>query len=287
MLLRWHHPRRSRSRRRSLLSALHLALLAALVLLCAQEALLPYDNPVRLSVRFNAHRAYASLVEPLLARAGGRDRWLWDREGPPPFPLDWARGDVGVVLKTGYGTRERAVAWLEALPAAVFCDEQHGGGSIGIGVGEDGYGVGSSSVEENVVVVADFEGEVRIPRRRRQQQQQQQQEQEQEIPRTLQDRDDDDALVLKVHDVVAEVLRSEEGFSSAPRGVKYRTLSATIAAGEEELARNLSGSFGWELDAMKVRYLMSRTGKNPPFSSMQCVPSHLLAHLLQYVTNQK
>lgn len=222
MLLRWHHLRRS-------LSALHrlsFALLFTLIFLCAKGAL-PYDNAVRLSIRFNAQKAFASLVGPLQS-----DRWLLRYEEPPAFPLDWAaaaRGDVGIVLKTGYGTRERAVAWLEAwLSSAIFSGD------------ENGHVEGN-----NVMIVGDFEGKVRVSRGRA--------------------GPADDALVLKVHDVVAEVLLQceqdhsderlapEGAFSSTPRGEQYMTLRAAIAAGENEQAMSLSESFGWELDAIKVK----------------------------------
>lgn len=216
MLLRRHHLRRPLS----VLHRLPLAFIFALLFLCA-NGILPYDNAVRLSVRFNTHKILASLFGPLRS-----DRWLLYEV--PAFPLDWAHGDVGIILKTGYGTRERAVAWLEALPA------------VGKNWGTNAIGIGN--VEENVVVVGDFDGEVHISLGR-------------------EGADPQDEFVLKVHDVIGDILQSDQGrketssqqsISSSPRGAKYRTLGATIAAGEQALARNLSRSFGWELDAMKV-----------------------------------
>lgn len=97
-----------RRRRRSLLG-LRLLTSAALVALFLW-ATLPYDNALRSSARFNTHRLVTFLRGPLR-----NERWLYE---PPAFPVDWSR-DVGIILKTGYGTQERALAWVEALPAGI------------------------------------------------------------------------------------------------------------------------------------------------------------------------
>ncbi|KAL2163008.1 hypothetical protein VTH06DRAFT_6844 [Thermothelomyces fergusii] len=68
---------------------------------------LPYDNVVRLAVRWNAKRLKAALVSP------PSERWVYSR---PKYPVDLGK-DVVVILKTGYGTRERVPAWLDALGA--------------------------------------------------------------------------------------------------------------------------------------------------------------------------
>ncbi|KAI3401877.1 hypothetical protein diail_6436 [Diaporthe ilicicola] len=185
MLLHW------RRLRRSLLS-LRLLTSAALAILFLW-ATLPYDNTIRQSARFNTHRLVTFLRGPLR-----NERWLYE---PPPFPVDWSR-DVAIILKTGYGTQERALAWVEALPTAIR--------------------------PETVIVVGDFDVELVTRRGAR--------------------------SGLKVHDVIARLTDEElaacDG-ARCPRAEKYMNLKAAVSAGEDELARNYSSSFGWELDAMK------------------------------------
>lgn len=154
-------------------------------------ATLPNDSAARLSLRFNTQRLAGFLTGPLRS-----DRWLYE---DPAFPVDWSQ-DVAIILKTGFGTQERAKAWLEALP-------------VGISPG-------------SVVVVGDFESH---------------------LVAKVQDLY---PMAFDIHNAVADVVRNH-GLTS-PRGAKYRTLVATVAAGEYDLARNLSSSFGWELDAVKV-----------------------------------
>lgn len=66
---------------------------------------LPYDNTVRLAVRFNVQRLRAAWF--------GRpsERWVY---APPEFPVNVGE-DLVVILKTGYGTRDRVPVWFEAL----------------------------------------------------------------------------------------------------------------------------------------------------------------------------
>lgn len=183
-----------RRRRRSLLGLRLLTTSTALLVLFLW-ATLPYDNALRSSARFNTHRLVSFLRGPLR-----NERWLYE---PPAFPVDWSR-DVGIILKTGYGTQERALAWVEALPTGIS--------------------------PENVVIVGDFDAELATRGGAR--------------------------SGLRVHDVVARVadekaLACED--ARCPRAEKYMNLKAAISAGEDGLARNYSSSFGWELDAMKVR----------------------------------
>lgn len=180
-----------RRSRRSLFS-LRLLTSAALVTLFLW-ATLPYDNALRSSARFNTHRLVAFLRGPLK-----NERWLYE---PAPFPVDWSR-DVAIILKTGYGTHERALAWIEALPSGIN--------------------------PENVVVVGDFHAQLET--------------------RT------GAQSGLKVHDVVERIVDETPticGGARCPRAEKYMNLKAAVSAGEDELARNYSRSFGWELDAMK------------------------------------
>lgn len=113
-----------RRRRRSLLGLRLLTTSTALVILFLW-ATLPYDNALRSSARFNTHRLVTFLRGPLR-----NERWLYE---PPAFPVDWSR-DVGIILKTGYGTQERALAWIEALPTGIS--------------------------PENVIIVGDFDAEL-------------------------------------------------------------------------------------------------------------------------------
>lgn len=160
-------------------------------------ATLPYDNAIRLSMPSNTYRILSLVTGPFI-----NERWLYEE---PEFPVDWPH-DVAIILKTGYGTVERAVAWFEAMPMAIN--------------------------PENILVVGDFDFKLELRG---------------EMP-----------LAVKVHDVVAEVLERRPCLQSryeplCSRSEKYRSLKAAISAEEDELARNLSGSFGWELDAVKVR----------------------------------
>ncbi|KAA8644040.1 hypothetical protein EYZ11_004466 [Aspergillus tanneri] len=66
---------------------------------------LPYDHPLRLAVRFNLNAAAATLPTHF------KDSW-W-LSGQPAFPIALPN-DVAVVMKSGYGTKDRIAAWLEA-----------------------------------------------------------------------------------------------------------------------------------------------------------------------------
>jgi len=80
--------------------------LLVVVLVCALLLLwvvLPYDNGLVLLVRWHANSVAAAVAVS--------DGWLLEA---PAFPLDVSR-DVGFVVKTGFNTRERLLAWLDAL----------------------------------------------------------------------------------------------------------------------------------------------------------------------------
>lgn len=68
---------------------------------------LPYDNPLVLAIRFNV----ASLENWMRGDGIAKDAWLYQ---PARWPIDY-REDVGLLIKTGYGTRHRLAAQLEAL----------------------------------------------------------------------------------------------------------------------------------------------------------------------------
>lgn len=69
---------------------------------------LPYDNAARLAFRWNAKRLKAALF------SRSSERWVY---APPEHPVDLGQ-DLVVIVKTGYGTRERVPAWLDALSDA-------------------------------------------------------------------------------------------------------------------------------------------------------------------------
>ncbi|GKT63354.1 glycosyltransferase family 31 [Colletotrichum tofieldiae] len=68
---------------------------------------LPYDNPLVLAFRFN----FSGLQ--LWFRGSGveKDAWLYE---PARYPIEYST-DVGLLIKTGYGTRRRLAAQLEAF----------------------------------------------------------------------------------------------------------------------------------------------------------------------------
>lgn len=70
--------------------------------------MLPYDNVVRLGLRFNVKKFQHYLNSHPV------EKWLF---APPAYPVDLGT-DTVVIVKTGYGTRIRANAWFEALSAS-------------------------------------------------------------------------------------------------------------------------------------------------------------------------
>ncbi|KAK4099555.1 glycosyltransferase family 31 protein [Parathielavia hyrcaniae] len=77
----------------------------ALALFFSLWLVLPYDNAARLAVWWNAK----SVKEALIPRPS--EQWVYAH---PRHPVDLGR-DVVVIVKTGYGTKERVPAWLDAL----------------------------------------------------------------------------------------------------------------------------------------------------------------------------
>jgi hypothetical protein len=68
---------------------------------------LPYDNTVRLALRWNLKRLGAALT------SRPSEQWVY---GQPAYPVDLGQ-DVLVILKTGYGTKDRVPAWFDSLSA--------------------------------------------------------------------------------------------------------------------------------------------------------------------------
>lgn len=78
------------------------------ILLIFGWIMLPYDNVVRLGIRFNVKKFQHYLNSHPV------ENWLF---APPAYPVDLGT-DTVVIVKTGYGTRIRANAWFEALSAS-------------------------------------------------------------------------------------------------------------------------------------------------------------------------
>ncbi|KAM0446704.1 hypothetical protein ACHAO4_009204, partial [Trichoderma viride] len=85
-----------------------LAFASLFISLSATYLLLPPGSPIKLSVTFNTFR----LLNSLRASTTNRDAWLDQR--PAPYPLS-LREDVGYIIKTGYGTRHRVPALINAF----------------------------------------------------------------------------------------------------------------------------------------------------------------------------
>lgn len=66
---------------------------------------LPYDNAFILFVRW-----HLNTITSVLRFPSANDQWLFQSSA---FPLDM--DDVGLVIKTGFSTQERILAWLDAL----------------------------------------------------------------------------------------------------------------------------------------------------------------------------
>lgn len=183
---------RSRPRPRPRLRTLSYLTLAIVILLWL---VLPYDNTVRLAFRFNLMRLKAT------ATSHSSESWVYSH---PEYPVELGE-DVLVILKTGYGTKERVPAWFDSLNDA---DEF-----------------------KDIVVIADYASQPGSHFRYR-------------------------GHEMPVHDMVKSSLghKSLSAYKSHPRVLKYGELAEAVASGDDTLGRQLSRSFGWELDALKVRY---------------------------------
>ncbi|EJT81353.1 hypothetical protein GGTG_01336 [Gaeumannomyces tritici R3-111a-1] len=93
---------RPRQARRIALQALAAALVWNLIVLF----FLPADSRILLFFRFTTHRVLSLLPTPYT-----NEDWFFE---PPRFPIDWGN-DVAFILKTGYGTKARLPAQLDAF----------------------------------------------------------------------------------------------------------------------------------------------------------------------------
>lgn len=85
--------------------------LAAFAFLFVLYNLLPYDSPPRSFFRFQ-HNVIQDYYQNVLPS----DSWLYK---PQPYPID-PNNDIGIIVKTGFGTRKRISAALQALSNESF-----------------------------------------------------------------------------------------------------------------------------------------------------------------------
>jgi len=77
--------------------------IAFVCLLTISYTLIPYDSPIRSFFRFHTNVAQQRLLSS--------DRWI---DEPASYPVD-PESDIGIVIKTGFGTRHRVPKLLDAL----------------------------------------------------------------------------------------------------------------------------------------------------------------------------
>ncbi|EFW98897.1 hypothetical protein CMQ_4749 [Grosmannia clavigera kw1407] len=197
--------------------------------------MLPYDSVLRQSIRFNAMRAFNSLASP----PWSPEMWMpsdaaatTNTDNPPVVAMsDNVRlaqhhsqyhvrpyDNIGLIIKSGYGTRHRVPAQINALGLQPHAEDAG-----------------------NVVVIGDFTGQIRYNIT-----------DNQNI--TLNKFTNSTATAtVAVHNVIAAVLESRAVGPRirCPRAIKYRGLSAAIHRGNDAEAVSISRDYGWELDAMK------------------------------------
>lgn len=88
------------------LSRSRIQILSALGILFVLYLLTPYDSPIRAAFRFQH-----TVVDDYLQHKFPSDAWLFKNQ---KYPVD-PDSDVGILIKTGYGTRHRVPKLLAAL----------------------------------------------------------------------------------------------------------------------------------------------------------------------------
>lgn len=96
------------------LSKFRLQILAGVAVLLVVYLLTPYDSDVRSALRFQK-----TIVANYIQHKYPSDKWLL---GAQKYPIDPLR-DVGVVIKTGYGTRRRVPQMLNAYYKEEFAGD--------------------------------------------------------------------------------------------------------------------------------------------------------------------
>ena len=205
------------SRRRVLRRTLLPLFLSAAACIFFFHIALPLDSPVRLGVYFNVHR-----VQLLLQGSGiTRDAYLWrDYPDRPPFPINWDT-DVGVVVKTGYGTRKRLSAVVESLGFNPNVSNTQGEGFVVVSDWTP-----DETPEAHALLAADGK----------------------EVEWSY-----GAGVKLNVVDALGVMLkRVGQRVGDIPRFRAYKDLLAAINDGDVETAWSVSHQHGWELDVSKV-----------------------------------
>lgn len=198
--------------------------------------MLPYDSILRQSVRFNAVRAFNSLTSPpwsletwmsngAVAVAGSHAAAATspDAHRSQHPTQHWVRpyDNIGVIIKSGYGTRHRVPAQINALGLRPHAEDAR-----------------------NVVVIGDFTGQIRY-----------------NLTSSSDGahKNYTPTAVVPVHNVIAAVIESRAVGPRirSPRAVKYRGLAAAIHRGNDAEAMSISRDYGWELDTMKVGFFLA------------------------------
>lgn len=189
---------RSRARARALRRVVFLFAAFALM-----YCLLPLDNTCRLAVRrlFHTPRQHTFSREQLLSV-------------PPPYPVDLAT-DVALVIKSGFGTRDRLPGTLQLLDG-------------------DGDADSKAPIFGSILLVGDFATQPGQHYRCN----------GEELPvHDVVGRTIEQALRAGLYNV---------GPRHPSKVGNYSVLQDAIANNNDDLALSLSHQFGWELDALKV-----------------------------------
>jgi len=156
----------------------------------------PYDSSFRAFYRFHRHTVQGHL--------GDEYDWV---NNPGRYPIDIER-DVGVIIKTGYGTRQRVPKLLAAL-----ADENFVADTVIVQDYPAGLEAGYAWPDGNAVPAIDAIGWM----------------------------------------IGSDLLKEQE---HSERLGKYHSLVEVIQTQDWAHAEDLARTVGWELDAMKVIYLL-------------------------------
>lgn len=170
--------------------------------------MLPLDNTCRLAMRrlFHTPRQHTFSRAQLLAK-------------PVPYPVNLAK-DVALIIKSGFGTKDRVPGTLQLL------DEAPGGNTI--------FG--------SILLTGDF---ATLPGKHYR-------VNGKDLPMY-------DVVGLTIDQAVYGGKPIVESKRNPTKIGNYTALQDALAHGNEELALSLSHQFGWELDALKVRHNGIRT----------------------------
>ncbi|KAG6156144.1 hypothetical protein E4U37_000547 [Claviceps purpurea] len=224
---------RRRSVRRRLIPLVLLLTLALTIWYLCQ----PPDSPAVLALHFNAWRVGNALGGASPDNIGGRD------DGPGKFPIH-IPSEVGVLIKTGFGTRHRLREQLIAfaVEGGILGDE----GRDFLVVGDWSQKALSKSASKAAREDAG-EDDAELDKA-------EEEEEENANGEPQPGREIPELGVREIHDAVGLVMESGdigEAFREHERFGKYRSLRGAVDAGDADRAEQLGGKYGWELDALK------------------------------------